>query len=213
MPRARPAVLLFAFAALSLGGCNLVMSKTPVFTAADAAGAPVLKPGIWVAPDKDCDFDPTDDPIMWPDCEHAAGVGTDAVFDPANPNDRRPYVLASGDPRVLQFYVDLATLHPSSEHVGPQLTYIFFGVKPRARNSAGQITSAEVWFIQCGPPPPKNADGTVNSDQTVTAKPLPGMTMNDKGCTPADKAAVHGAAGPSRAWDADHKVYHWFRDH
>ncbi|HEY3814162.1 MAG TPA: hypothetical protein VGL66_13135 [Caulobacteraceae bacterium] len=213
MPRASLAGLLVVFAALTLGGCNMVMSTKPMFTAADAAGAPVLRPGLWVALDKDCkDFSPSDEPDQWPQCANGIRVGATNLYDPTDPNTPSAYVLASGDPRILQFYIDLSTLQPSETHPAPAWTYFYAAVRPRAHDGAGRITSAEFWFIQCGPPPPKGADGTVNMDDSATHKLLPGMTATKQGCSPKDQATVRAAAGPSKAWDDDHHVYHWLRD-
>lgn len=39
--------LLVLLAALSLTACNAVISEMPLFSARDARGAPVLKPGLW----------------------------------------------------------------------------------------------------------------------------------------------------------------------
>ena len=39
-------LLVAASLVLSLGGCNMVMTKTPLFTAADAS-PPQLRLGVW----------------------------------------------------------------------------------------------------------------------------------------------------------------------
>ncbi len=213
MPRASLAAVFVALAALTLGGCNLVTSPTPVFAAADAAGAPALRPGVWAAPEKDCDFTPADSADTWPQCAAGVLVTPDKVFEADTPDDPAPYVLAAGDPRILQLYVDLSGLQPSSDHAPPRHAYFFMGVKPQAHDSAGRITRAEIWFIACGPPSPKGSGGGVETqDGSITQKPLPGMTLNDAGCSPKDQAALRGAVGPSRVWDSDHRVIHWLRD-
>ena len=38
-------MLFVLAAALMLGGCNMVYAEQPLFTAADATGAPTLRPG------------------------------------------------------------------------------------------------------------------------------------------------------------------------
>ena len=47
--------LLFVLAAaLMLGGCNMVYAEQPLFTAADAASAPAMRPGLWSKRTADC---------------------------------------------------------------------------------------------------------------------------------------------------------------
>ena len=43
----RKSLTVLALAALLLGGCSMVTSPEPMFTAADAVGAPALRDGLW----------------------------------------------------------------------------------------------------------------------------------------------------------------------
>jgi hypothetical protein len=224
MPRAGLTAVLFALAALMLGGCNLVMSSTPMFTAQDAQGAPPMRPGIWVSPEGDCKFDEAQPVKSWPKCVGPALITPDKTFDATDTTSGAAYILAAGDPRVLQVETDVAGLNvaavtgkkPAATGAAPehQWIYFFMGLKPLAHDGAGRITKAEVWFIQCGPPSaPPAKDATPSPDSLGTSKPLPGMIMDGGACSPRDKAAVLGAAGPSRAWDLpQHKVVRWVRD-
>ncbi len=220
MLRASLTAVLVAFAALTLGGCNLVMSKIPVFTAADAAGAPPLRPGVWAGAEKDCAFDEHQPATNWPHCAGGSVISADAAFDPSDPKTASPYILASGDPRVMQILVDFGGLDqgkPASGSAdGDKKVHIFLGLQPLDHDGAGRITRAELWFIQCGPPPPKSTAAkpadSANGAQFATQHPLPGMTMEGDDCTPSGKAAVRAAARPSRAWDDQRKVIHWVRD-
>ena len=62
----RAAALLCA--CIFLGGCNIVVSKVPVFTASDSVGAPALKPGLWLAEKDDCKLDEAAPVASWPEC-------------------------------------------------------------------------------------------------------------------------------------------------
>ena len=213
-------------AALALGGCNLVVSPTPVFSAADAGGAPPLRPGVWAAPQPNCDFKPADPLAAWPQCAGGAVI-TDTAFvaavDPsslgtssqppapaaAKPQMNVPYILAAGDPRVLQIDMELP-LDPAAK----TRFFYFVALRPTARDADGRIVAAEMWPIQCGPPPPpKPASSSGEVDQgNVTDHPLPGMKVDKGMCTPADKAAVLNAAVASRAWADQTGALHWVRD-
>jgi hypothetical protein len=214
-------------AALALGGCNLVVSATPVFSAADAAGAPTLRPGVWAAPQPNCDFKPADPLAAWPQCA-GGGVITETAFlaavDPSGlassgqppapdaPKQPRkvPYVLAAGDPRVLQVGVELP-LDPAAK----TRLFFFAALRPTAHDADGRITGAEIWFVQCGPPPPPKPTATGGGTDTggITDHPLPGMTVDkDTTCTPSDKAAVRNAAVASRAWADQVGALRWVRD-
>jgi hypothetical protein len=59
-----------------LSGCAIVTSDGPLFDAADAKGAPVLRPGLWTMPDKtECEFDAKAPAAAWPKCANATLVG------------------------------------------------------------------------------------------------------------------------------------------
>jgi len=214
-------------AALALGGCNLVVSATPVFSAADAAGAPPLRPGVWAAPQPNCDFKPADPLAAWPDCAGGAVITATAfvtAVDPSNvgpsgqapapgaakPQKNVPYILAAGDPRVLQIDMELP-LDPAAK----TRLFVFAALKPTTHDADGRITGAEIWFVQCGPPPPPKPTGSGGGTETggITDHPLPGMTVDKGGtCTTNDKAALRNAAVASRAWADPVGALHWVRD-
>jgi hypothetical protein len=217
------ALTLFA-AALALGGCNLVVSEKPVFTAADAAGAPPLRPGVWSATQPGCDFKPSDPVAKWPKCAGGGVITAAAIMasvdtSSGGPDGQPPavtkspmtipYLLAAGDPRVMQVNVK-----PPAQAGGPPSLFFFAALKPVARDPDGRITQAEVWAIQCGPPPPpKPAASADATDQGgITDHPLPGMKVTDGMCAPTDKAAVRNAATASRAWADQIGTMRWIRD-
>lgn len=212
-------------AVLALGGCNLVVSEKPVFTAADAAGAPALRPGVWSATQPGCDFKSSDPVAAWPKCAGGGVITATAIMasvessgagppdqpppTTAKPQTTIPYVLAAGDPRVMQINFKL----PPEAGVGSAL-YYFVAIKPAAPDARGRIVQAEIWPIQCGPPPPaKPASAGADADQGgITDHPLPGMTVAQGLCSPVDKAAVVNAAKASRAWADQVGTLRWVRD-
>jgi hypothetical protein len=201
--------------AMTLSGCNLVMSPTPVFGAADMAGAPVMKPGLWASPDKDCkDFDETKPASQWPGCASGSVMKDGKAWSVGHADKASPYVIAAGDPAVMQAKADLSDMSGQGVSVatkGP--IYLFIAMKPLDHDGAGRVIRAEGWFVQCGPPPPKPADKDANDPKAYGTKhPLPGMIMDNGACSPKDKSAVRGAAGPSRAWADPVMQMHWVRD-
>ena len=103
-------------AALSLavlGACNVVMTNAPVFSPADAAGAPALREGVWRQDggDAGCKFDERQPLGTWPACANAVVIKGGALGGYRAQGDKKtwvstPYILASGSPRVLQTYLD-----------------------------------------------------------------------------------------------------------
>jgi hypothetical protein len=218
--------LILLASALMLGGCNLVVSQTPVFSAADAAGAPSFKPGFWASPDPGCDFKESAPFDAWPKCANGSEIQRDAIVGTMEPTtvtassgDKTasgpkkvalPYVLAAGDPRVMQ--VDL---HIPEAGLGQLGFFYFVAVKPTRFDDDGRITAAQLWPIQCGPPPPPQTTQSTNGNDVtkgaVTQHPLPGLKVDNGECTPVDKDAVRNAAAPSRAWADNVGELHWVR--
>jgi hypothetical protein len=219
--------LILLAAALMLGGCNLVVSQTPVFSSSDAAGAPPFKPGFWASPDPGCDFKESAPFDAWPKCANGSEIQRDALIATVDPtavtattSDNKtasgpkkvglPYVLAAGDPRVMQ--VDL---HIPEAGLGQLGFFYFVAVKPTRFDDDGRITAAQLWPIQCGPPPPpqttQSANGGDLTKGAVTEHPLPGLKIANGECNPVDKDAVRNAASPSRAWADNVGELHWVR--
>ena len=217
MFRTKLAVLAAAMlGALALSGCNMVMSAAPMFTVEDMVGAPPLKPGLWASPDADCKFDAGKPAAEWPGCASGAVIEGDKAWAIGHPEKASAYILAAGDPRVMQAIADLSDAGSQNVTVtakGP--IYLYIAVKPTAKDADGKITRAEAWFIQCGPPPPKPKDGSPETNDPKaygTKQPLPGLVMDNGECSPKDKAAVRNAAGPSRAWAEQLMHMYWVRD-
>jgi hypothetical protein len=178
-------------ALIGLGGCNLVVSQTPMFTKADAAGAPVIRPGVWRQEVAGCDFDETLPQSQWPKCAGA---------QPAMP-DPPPMLTVAGDPAIIQL-----SLPPDPSK--PTLLYLSLAIRPIQFDAQGRVIALQTWPVQCGPPP------TGGNNMGATKSPLPGLTMrgDDGGCAPQSVAALRDAAKASEAWVQDHTPSHWVRD-
>jgi len=225
--------LLILPALMLLCACNVVVTKTPLFTAADEAGAPRMKPGVWlIGKDGDCQLDETKPIDAWPSCAGGAVAkpGEMVGYDHKDGQgvwEHTPFVLAAGDPRVAQLQVDVttdvqasaeasggATASASVTPSGPQKTkpYAYAGAVATKTDAQGYIVALRYWPVMCGPPPPKNDKG---EDVAMgTLKPLPGMDMRpgDALCTTRSPAALRAAARASRAWADKTMEAHWIRD-
>ena len=223
---------LLVIAALGLlSACNVVLTKDPLFTLKDAAGAPPLRHGVWMFfKEDDCKVDESKPFTEWPDCaggglvsdEDVAGRKANAQPDQL---EHMPYVLAAGDPRIIQIPVDFSlsvqatasasggaeasASPPSSATAKP---YGYGAVEPVKLDEQGRIVAFILWPIQCGPPPPKNAKG--QDTAFATLHPLPGLVMDkDSGvCTTTSTGALRNAARASKAWAGELRAARWIRD-
>ena len=210
---------LLILAVLLLGGCNMVVTQTPMFTKADGAGAPGFRPGVWRGkPNAGCAFDETSPLDSWPACANGAIVDDDAISMVKTVNGARTvgakisYVLAAGEPRILQLSV--AGL-PTG--LGLSLSgYFYGGVQPTKTDDRGRIIAYTTWFVACGPPPPPPAAGSSpNKISFATLSPFPGLVMDKAGqnCTPNSGAALRNAAVESSRLPADSPSQtRWVRD-
>jgi len=199
-------------AAMSLGGCAMVTSDRALFEAADAAGAPVLRPGVWAMPDKTCEFDPKSAAGGWPKCANAtvvtAGTLAGGPRDASGaPSQTLNYVLAAGDPRVGQLQA------PPEEKEGP--AYLYVGLRPTAFDEARRITAAKIWAALCAKPVTAGGDLDAKAN-----KLLPGLTRRPGGqeCVAKAKGPVREAVRASEGWLAsgDENDFslsaHWVRE-
>ena len=224
---ARLALVLAGLALLS--ACNVVMTKTPLFTAADAAGAPVLRPGVWLfVKDADCDVDEAKPFTEWPDCAGGGLVSADELAghdakDPPGQLEHNPYVLAAGDPRIAQLRVAVDVSAGASASVSgdaqastsassaQSFPYAYAGVRPTRFDAQGRIVAFKLWPVLCGPPPPKDANGADVAPATL--HPYAGLEMKpgDTDCTSQSPDAVRAAARTSEAGSQPSEA-HWIRD-
>ncbi|NBB14890.1 hypothetical protein GVN21_05865 [Caulobacter sp. SLTY] len=197
--------------AAGLSACNLVITTEPTYTAADAAGAPAMKDGLWVSVEKGCDVDLKKPATEWPECAGWIVVKDGAmtgVGDDGQPF-KVPFVLAAGDPRVMQIELQ-------EKGDGPKL-FMYIGVKPVKSDGEGRIIEYTGWIVQCGPPPPKDSKREDGQPRFGTLEPSPGMVMDEQqsGCTPSSKAALTGAAKLSERYELSEprgEATRWVRD-
>jgi len=185
-------------AVLLLGGCNMVHTDHPLFKAADAAGAPTFRPGIWADPDPGCNFDPNRPVKTWPDCAHGDAAPK------AEPG--ATLLIVAGKPLIMQYGGK-----PADDQPGSPPVYYYFGLEPLRLDASGRIIAMKAWPVQCGPP---RRQGRTHHSPYGTRHPLPGMTMDADGnnCTTASIDAVRAAATPSEAWADKPGGAYWVRD-
>jgi hypothetical protein len=192
--------LVFALAAVLLGGCNLVISPTALFTEADTVGAPVLRPGIWVFTEGACPFDAAAPPDRWPPCVKAERIDARGRLVPHEDDKAWSLRLAKGDPMILQA-VDTS---------GGD-AFFFAGVRPTRTEKDGRISALSIWFVDCGPEPPEDARNPDGSRRYVSLELGPGLSAEADGCVARDAAAVRAAARASEARQ-ENRRYRWVRE-
>jgi len=213
--------LLIIASLLLLGACNMVATKQPLFSNADAAGAAPLRPGVWrETAQKPCDFDETRPLAEWPDCAdgfvvrhgQVGGYNTDA-------NGKKTWtsselIVAGGEPRVIQVLLkDLGVKGLGELPFGPM--YLYLAARPTRFDDQGRIVAYTAWPILCGPPPPPDAKGPDgNSTRTGTLEPLPGLTMDKdaNNCATTSQDVVRAAARASEQWRQTTTEDHWVHD-
>jgi len=215
-----------------LGACNVVVTKDPLFSQADSAGAPTLRPGVWLIFEQPgCKVDTSKPFVDWPDCAGGGLVGNGEIAGhksgaPKDVLEKTPVVLAAGDPRIAQLPVDVdvsaqasasasgdATASASASGGGKARPYAYAAVRPTKFDDQGRISAFRFWPIDCGPPPPKDKQG--NDVAAGTLHPLPGMEMKpgDPFCSTRSKDALRAAAKASEAWaDGPIPEARWLRD-
>jgi hypothetical protein len=134
---------LSVLGAAALSGCNLVTTENPMFTKADAIGAPPMRGGLWRLETRDCIVDETLPRDRWPACAKSF------VADGEPGQDGE----VAGDPALLQAPLPLQT------EGGARTFYLYVAFQPLKRDAEGRVTTIRAWAVQCGPPSrPKLAD-------------------------------------------------------
>ncbi|HXV01014.1 MAG TPA: hypothetical protein VG166_10995 [Caulobacteraceae bacterium] len=193
---------------LLLEACNVVVTRAPLLSAADEAGAPPLRPGVWrMETDEPCQLDETRPLIEWPKCGAGAVIKPGAVGFYDRDGDApvwttQPFVLAAGEPRIGQAQAKIS----GDVKVGSN-PFVYFGGRPAKSDAEGRITEMNIWPVQCGPPPP-------GDKAESTAHPLPGIDMKpgDPVCTTNSVAVLRNAAKASEPWVPKALRARWLRD-
>lgn len=204
-------MVLTVCAAVSLSGCNMVVSERPWFA---APSGPQLKEGIWAMLDTaDCVVDPAAALPDWPDCARPVLVRGGEYLGPAADDEALPpaerldparwdkigHVLADGTPQVDQIASTrpVAAAGPPVDGVSEgKLFYIYTAVQPTGTDGEGRITALRRWPVLCGPKPARKA-GAGGRSRFVTDKPFKGLRIKGDACTAKDIAALRRAAASS----------------
>jgi hypothetical protein len=198
-------------ATFGLAACvDVVASPTPVFTAAENAAAPKLKPGFWtyakcVDPRFMAGSECSNDYVVSESTLDLAGIPPEAAGAAAAGRDDfrppYPYRIGVGDPLLMQ--LQLTEVVADERHT----INVFVALDPKSHDDRGRIDEAEVWFPKCGPAAEPRPD---DNGPRPTEHPFPGVTMTDYGCTPTDRAGLFSVARASRSVpDAYRAVYRW----
>jgi hypothetical protein len=223
-------------AAMALSGCNMVITKKPMFTVADGVGAPPVRAGVWRTDKRGCDFDENQAQDQWPLCSQARPSVGNSPF----------WQEVAGDPVLLQARLAL----PGEKEADAE--YFYIALRPLKLDDAGRVIAMKSWPVRCGPPPaPTSAahhnltasrqkpDSMTNAEwadlqaklakleadseklqaqadrMKGTKQPLPGMKMDKESgasCTPDSVASLRNAAKASEAWADEEAVSHWVRE-
>ncbi|MBD3729483.1 MAG: hypothetical protein IE933_07240 [Sphingomonadales bacterium] len=195
---------------LALAGCNMVVSDQPWFER--NAASPVIKSGIWGAADKeDCTFDSSAPLSEWPECSEPAIIDAQGNFNSRDKTsgDWRSItaVVGGGDPMILQFALpqEMVSQAPGAP------SYLYFALRPLARDADGRITDMRIWSVMCGPLA-EGAEQSGDPKAMVTKQPFAGLTLKDGNCQAKDIPALTGAAARSEALQDKTGHGHWIRD-
>ena len=136
--------LVLVLVLLSLGGCRLATSERPLFTVADSADAPALKPGLWALVEVGCRFNTKAAPEKWPDCATPLALRDGAAVSVKRGESprRNAVLIAGGDPAVLQ-------ADATNEGGATGRRFAYFGLRPLAADGDGTVTRARLWPAEC----------------------------------------------------------------
>lgn len=209
-------VLVCLAALVLLCGCNVVITHRPMFAAADGAGGPVPRPGLWRMELGDsCTVDETRPLSEWPKCAGGMmlGAGTVSYYDRSGDTPvlkSEPLVMSAGQPMVGQVKVDVG----GDIKLGGDI-YAYVGVRPLKLDEAGRFTRFEFWPVQCGPPSKADDNFTDHPAAGVKVEPVSAdvaASQIGRLCTIDDPAAMRRVAAESEAWAPKKGFGHWVRD-
>jgi hypothetical protein len=100
--------------------------------------------------------------------------------------------------------------------------YLYYAIRPTARDEAGRVTAIEAWGVACGPLPKpllpakgsrrnRASEELAEDTPSVTRQPFPGLTVVDDNCVAESVEALRRAAVLSETLD-EHGKSHWVRD-
>jgi len=178
----------------AVGACNMLISEAPMYVDADRASV-APRNGIWLSPNRGCEFDSRAAEATWPDCAMWIVVrnrGAELLLsDGKKQIETLGGFFAAGVPIIVQArWIDTAK-EPRRAYYG------FYGVKPHQIGPDGLFSAASIWVVECGTQANQNAD----------IVPFPGIGPD---CRPPSKEAIRSAAQRSRRDDA-FEEWRWLR--
>ena len=210
--------LLIVLAALALGACNTVYSRTPLLSEAAHQGDPQLRPGLWqfgVYQDDKCPFDIRLPVARWPDC--ATGLeyqpGQIWLVSKRQRLLAQTVRLAPGDPVLAQRHFSTDVLKDPRAPEPRDADNPFFGWTYAAltvvkTDGADRIVEARMIEPICGPLPPPAPGGAA---PTVTDRPFPGLKIVKTNCVAQDLDTVKAALALSEPL-VQAQTIRWIRD-
>ncbi len=149
----RRALAAFGLAAVVLAGCvkkeEGLTTLLPVLVAEDGAGAPDFKDGVWAGLSPECSYNPNKPETEWPDCVPVMIVRGQNLARGSG-GASMPYVLAGGDPRLLQTH---------TAGTADQPEYEYAGVRAAAFDAQRRIVRVRMWTVYC-PAEPAGGEAT-----------------------------------------------------
>ena len=177
-----------------LGACNMLISETPMYSDADPAKiAP--RNGLWLSPNRGCEFDKGQPESAWPDCAMWIVVRDQGsamlLSDGKKQVEALSGFFAAGEPTILQArWIDTA-----KESRKPY--YGFYALEPHQVGPDGIFSAATIWVVECGTQANRNAE----------IVPFPGIGPE---CRATSKDAIRMAAEKSRRTDTMEE-WRWLR--
>jgi hypothetical protein len=203
-----------------LSGCNLLVSKEPWFTEADAVDAPKFRDGLWTSTRQDdCKFDSANDPSTWPDCALAAKVRdnrwSSLERERGDDGNVKKFVweevdtlTVGGEPLIVQFKTDPQGLSDPSEQ------FVYLAARPTQIDAQGKVIAFSAWAIVCGPVDRRAKKNS--EDALVTKKPFKGLSVTEYNCVADGADAIRYAARQSENLVSNGQqqqtTVHWVRD-
>jgi len=216
--------ILIVLAALGLGACNEVYSRTPLLPETFQQGDPQLRSGLWQLSDGaafNCPFDIRQRIARWPDCAVAFDYRSGQFWAVSRRQRIQAFSvrLAPGEPILVQEHWSLDALKDprTPEPVNadnPLFGWSYSALTVVKTDAADRITEAKMVEAQCGPLPanadPAAADGKPRR-ASVSDRPFPGLTIVGADCVAKDLDAVRTALSLSASL-GEPQTIRWIRD-
>ncbi len=218
--------LMLAFAALTLGACDQVYSRTPLISEAREQGDPELRPGLWQLAgyqDPACQFDIRQPTFRWPEC--AAGAeyqrGQWWLVSRQNRLLAQTVRLTEADPaqpglQVLaqsHFSADVFAdprIRPPQTADNPMFGWTYAALTVVKTDAAARIVEAKVIQPRCGPVQPAQLKDGAFTAKAGAYKTYPGLTLVGTACAAKDLDTIKAALKLSG--DSEPRTIRWLRD-